>query len=271
MRSPRSAALALLAAITITSTNAALSGTSPFFLLSTEKSQQLPSQQLITASHLEDNLISALSKCDSTTYFFVSYPGLDTSIVRRNNAMPKLQKRLKSTDYESVVQIPEVLGETDIARVAHSVSQNCRIEEYNLPDGKPGSKKKAIFGPTTLPSLTTFDPAKRLEALQSEDYMFDTHIRNLVANHTSHTIVLVGVPSSEKETYHWEQENEPPFESGMHTDLKRDVETGFKKRQQKSTNPQDGLPLFEKYQFLSPGKQISYMNKPAHLLNKFTH
>ncbi|KXT13153.1 hypothetical protein AC579_5635 [Pseudocercospora musae] len=249
MRLQRS--IALLAAATSTY---ALSDSSPFFLLSTEKSQNIPSDQLATASHLEDNLISALSKCDSNLYFFVTYPGLHRWDLSTNDAMPELQKRLKNRDYKSIVQIPEVIGVTDIARVAHSVSQNCRIEEYDLKDGMPENKKNAIFGPMTFPSLTS-DPDARREAIQSQDWLFHSQIKDLIANHTKHTIVLVGVPgTTEEKSLEWEQENEPPFERNMHTDLKRDVVTGFKRQAKKKIdNPQDELPLFEKYQFLSPG------------------
>ncbi|KAF7192634.1 hypothetical protein HII31_06040 [Pseudocercospora fuligena] len=250
MRLQRS--IALLAAA---SSTYALSDSSPFFLLSTEKSQSIPSDQLATASHLEDNLISALSKCDSNFYFFVTYPGLHSRDLSSNDAMPEFQKRLKNSDYKSIVQIAEVIGTTDIARVAHSVSQNCRIEEYSLKDGIPEHKNKAIFGPMTFPSLTSDSDARR-EAIQSQDWLFNSQIKDLIANHTKHTIVLVGVPSTteEEKSLEWEQENEPPFERNMHTDLRRDVETGFKRQaKKKSDNPQDELPLFEKYQFLSPG------------------
>lgn len=53
--------------------------------------------------------------------------------------------------------------------------------------------------------------------------------------------------------------DEPPFQESMHTDLKRDVQQGTRRRRQakNADNFQDGLPLFEKYQFLSPGMCIA--------------
>jgi hypothetical protein len=38
----------------------------------------------------------------------------------------------------------------------------------------------------------------------------------------------------------------------MHTDLKRDLNS-YVSRASNASNPQANLPLFEKYQFLSPG------------------
>ena len=45
---------------------------------------------------------------------------------------------------------------------------------------------------------------------------------------------------------------EDDYPSSLHIDLKRDLE--HHARQSDDANPQDGLPLFEKYQFLSPRK-----------------
>lgn len=56
--------------------------------------------------------------------------------------------------------------------------------------------------------------------------------------------------------------DEPPFQENMHTDLKRDLEHGLRRRQESGNeNFQKDLPLFEKYQFLTPGK-CSHMSRP---------
>ena len=97
----------------------------------------------------------------------------------------------------------------------------------------------------------------RRESLTQLDADVDSQLHSLLANHTSHTIVYIGVPaSSDSSNLDYESENTPPGHSSMHTDLKRDVQHGFERRAQNSTNPQDKLALFEKYQFLSPGKLI---------------
>lgn len=49
--------------------------------------------------------------------------------------------------------------------------------------------------------------------------------------------------------------DEPPFHENMHTDLKRGLERGLKRRQERTGDDfQRDLPLFEKYQFLTPGE-----------------
>lgn len=47
-------------------------------------------------------------------------------------------------------------------------------------------------------------------------------------------------------------EMDEPYPTAMHQDLRRDIEYEITKSGNKTM--QDGLPLFEKYQFLTPGK-----------------
>lgn len=49
-------------------------------------------------------------------------------------------------------------------------------------------------------------------------------------------------------------EMDEPYPSALHTDLKRDLNAH--KRQSDSDDMQAGLPLFEKYQFITPGTSI---------------
>lgn len=52
-------------------------------------------------------------------------------------------------------------------------------------------------------------------------------------------------------------EMDDPYPSALHTDLKRDLHEIRKRQSDNSTNMQDGLGLFEKYQFFTPGKSLS--------------
>ena len=67
--------------------------------------------------------------------------------------------------------------------------------------------------------------------------------------------MLVDEDAMELELLRYEMEmDEPPFQEHMHTDLKRDVPHDERRQASGGDNFQDGLPLFERYQFLSPGK-----------------
>lgn len=98
-----------------------------------------------------------------------------------------------------------------------------------------------------------------VEILIRTDHTIDQDIASVTANHTSHVIIWTSTSSLElmgdSSSRHYEMD-EPPFHEEMHTDLKRDVDHGMRIRQSDNDddNFQKGLPLFEKYQFLTPGK-----------------
>lgn len=113
----------------------------------------------------------------------------------------------------------------------------------------------AVIGPL-VQTAPRGDHQLRAESLKQLDADLDAHLHSILSNHTAHTIIFIGVPASgESSNLDYENENTPPGHSSMHTDLKRDVDHGFKRAEQSnSTNPQEKLALFEKYQFLSPGE-----------------
>lgn len=53
----------------------------------------------------------------------------------------------------------------------------------------------------------------------------------------------------------WEYDAEEPFPSALHTDLKRDLHSHARRAGNRTTT--STVPLFEKYNFLSPGEFYS--------------
>ncbi|EMF09948.1 BIG1-domain-containing protein [Sphaerulina musiva SO2202] len=235
----------------------ALRDASPFLLLSTEYLDQtsLRSEQLSTSTHIEGGLEPTLSLCGSSVYVFVEQPGVHGADLQ-SDTMPKLSRRVAKDQYRSVVQIPEVVGQVDAERVAAAVSRQCGAQRLSLEEFTSSTSKPtpAVIGPLVQ---TAPRGAHRLraESLKQLDSDLDAHLHSILSNHTAHTIIFIGVPASgESSNLDYESENTPPGHNSMHTDLKRDVDHGFKRAEQSnSTNPQEKLALFEKYQFLSPG------------------
>ena len=166
---------------------------------------------------------------------------------------------MTSKDYRSVVQVPEVMGEMDSLKIADTISRTCGIERASVQDYHSTGQKghRAVLGPMQLPALKAGAVQDvRLAMLGQADSTLDVQLNSVLTNHTSHVIIYVSTPASDVERAHYEMD-EPPYHAIMHTDLKRDVgEEGIeaaKPRQTRAANPQDGLALFEKYQFLSPG------------------
>lgn len=226
---------------------------------SIKSDSSLQTSQLSTAAHVEESLLSTLDDCAASLYILVEQPGAHASDLRDGSVMPAMQRRMASQNYRSVVQVPEVMGEMDSLRIADSISRTCDIERASMQDYHSAGRKghPAVLGPLQLPALKS-DTVKdvRREMLSHADSTLDVQLESVLANHTSHVIIYVSTPASEGERAHYEMD-EPPYHAIMHTDLKRDVgaeDVGVaKSRPSKEANPQDGLPLFEKYQFLSPG------------------
>ncbi|CZT18255.1 uncharacterized protein RCC_04100 [Ramularia collo-cygni] len=238
----------------------ALRNASPFFLLSTEaikSDSPLQTSQLSTAAHVEESLLSALDDCAASLYILVEQAGAHASDLRDGSVMPAMQRRMASGDYRSVVQVPEVMGEMDTIRIADSISRKCNLERTNVQEYHSAGRKghSAVLGPLQLPVLKSDVVLDvRREILSQADLKLDGQLDSVLANHTSHVIIYVSRSAAEGERAHYEMD-EPPYHAIMHTDLKRDVgEEGVEAaKETKEANPQDGLPLFEKYQFLSPG------------------
>lgn len=221
----------------------------------------LQTSQLSTAAHLEESLLSAVEDCAASLYILVEQPGAHASDLRDGSAMPAMQRRMASKEYRSVVQVPEVMGELDSLRIANTISRKCDIERTSVEEYHSAGHKghAAVLGPLQLPALKGAEQNVRVEMLGQADATLDVQLDSVLANHTSHVIIYVSTPASEVERAHYEMD-EPPFHANIHTDLKRDVGDegveAVRPLQTKQANPQDGLPLFEKYQFLSPGESL---------------
>jgi hypothetical protein len=66
-------------------------------------------------------------------------------------------------------------------------------------------------------------------------------------------VIIISAPITTVDHADKIYEMDEPYPSALHQDLKRDIKYEPLKSSSNNTM-QDGLPLFEKYQFLSPGK-----------------
>lgn len=82
----------------------------------------------------------------------------------------------------------------------------------------------------------------------------DSYLNSLLSTIDSYTVLYATLDNlSPPQAQHPEQYvMDEPYPSNMHIDLKRDLNSHVV-RASNASNPQADLPLFEKYQFLSPG------------------
>ena len=86
-----------------------------------------------------------------------------------------------------------------------------------------------------------------------DDGLYDTVASVLDGDQPSVLIYITSPPPAapHEHTDGHLYEMDEPYPSAYHTDLKRDLHVH--KRESNNSDMQNGLPLFEKYQFLTPG------------------
>jgi hypothetical protein len=106
--------------------------------------------------------------------------------------------------------------------------------------------------PRTLPKDSHTD-------LMRDDAITDT-VSHILEKDSSAVLIYISTPPHSNKKYPHDIEDvaayemDDPYPSSLHTELKRD--TMHHARQDGDDDFQKGLPLFEKYQFFSPGKHI---------------
>ncbi|KAI3323106.1 BIG1-domain-containing protein [Xylariaceae sp. AK1471] len=216
----------------------AFSDSSPFILFSTAKLSKPTSQdQLQSSSRVLESTKQLLSSCPTDHYLFVSQPNLNAEHLSSNTAVPKLSDSLGHA--VSSYSVAEVVGdgEVDLLKsIAAYIQETCglprsAIDEINL---------------SPLPSSAAKTTLKKNDdelGVVLEQY------KAAAGSGNSYTVIYAGGPRTEKpQTYTAEF-----TDSGVgHAELKRQLhhaDSRYKRQEKGDRN----LPLFEKYQFFTPG------------------
>ncbi|CAD0010533.1 unnamed protein product [Aureobasidium pullulans] len=226
------------AALALQSANA-FKDASPFVLYSTSQLEgKSLDANIISAQSLEKGVEHLVKDCPSDTYVFVSQPGVSTNDL---------------TNVKSVLAVKDVVGEVDAMKLVSKVHLGCDESRngFNtlLLDGEKIPTKPYDAIHIQFPSLPANHDDRESALLQADSYL-----NSLLESLESYTVLYAPLSNlSPPQSQHPEQyEMDEPYPSNMHTDLKRDLNSHVS-RASNASNPQDGLPLFEKYQFLSPG------------------
>ncbi|KAI1335199.1 ER protein BIG1 [Xylariaceae sp. FL0016] len=208
----------------------AFSDTTPFILFSTAK---LPNAETISQDALKfsSSVLSStkqlLAACPTDRYLLVSQPNLNHAHLTSVAAAPNLVFAMNRA--ETRWGVSEVAGELDLSLVRDYIMEKCGVES------------NAIDEVGLEPVWATGSEA----ALKSNDDELGIVLDQYKAE-SSYTVIYTGGLRTEKpETYTPEFQNE----SGMRTELKRQVHDITRRM----AKPADPTPLFEKYQFFTPG------------------
>ncbi|KAH6626455.1 BIG/ATPase V1 complex, subunit S1 [Chaetomium sp. MPI-SDFR-AT-0129] len=222
----------------------AFSDSSPFIFLSTAKLSSPPqAAQLQTASQVLTTAQSLLASCPTKRYLLVSQPNMHAADVRSddsNNAcrMPNL---CRAAEEQNSWAVAEVIGQITDAPLREQIEKSCggdvlveRVELRHLPaasDREGAEKERGV-----VLSDNDYNLGRLLDVLDDDDY----------------TILVFSDPNEFK-AY------EPEFGAPVHMDLKRRSSDAPRAARRQADDARDNRPLFEKYQFFTPGIFMSFI------------
>ncbi|KAM4055942.1 vacuolar ATP synthase subunit s1 (ATP6S1) domain-containing protein [Hirsutella rhossiliensis] len=204
---------------------AALSGSYPWVLLSTTKFQDVSHRsQIQTGSEVLKHTQEILATCPTDRYLVAVQPGVHATDLGRS--MPHLRRAFEDSRILGRFDVAEVVGAVDTAGVVEHIKSEC------------AKKNKAVtVDEVHLASLASQD---RASTLSKNDGILAGSLET-TAKDDSYTILFLSAPGEPAQ-----------FVESLHTDLKRDVNAMHFSRMGNNTR-WESLPLFEKYQFFTPG------------------
>ncbi|KAK0727887.1 BIG/ATPase V1 complex, subunit S1 [Lasiosphaeria miniovina] len=229
--------------LTCTAAVQAFSDSSPFFLLSSAKlvDTSLGDKQIRTSSYVTSKAKELLASCPTSRYILVSQPNVhadDIHDAQSGCTMPNLCRAVFSESTQSRFSVREVVGNILSQTLADYITATC------VEHGKQGKVEQV-----ELPRLpSTREKVDRAYALIDNDHKLGELLDTLGDDYT---VVFFSDPNEFK-AY------EPEFVAPVHMDIKRqsNQEPVVFRRQ---SNETDNRPLFEKYQFFTPGIFMGFL------------
>ncbi|PFH61957.1 hypothetical protein XA68_15719 [Ophiocordyceps unilateralis] len=223
---------AALGVLALSCSAAALRDSFPLLLLSTAKFHDAANRyQYQTSAEALNHAREVLATCPTDRYLIATQPGIHASDFRQPDgcAMPRLCRAAARPRIQSKFSVAEVVGNIEYPGFTQYIESEC---------AKKG--KAVIVDEVHLPPLNTEDRAGDL--LKRDVILSD----NLEAITKSDGYTILFLPRPGEPAYQAE------FVDPLHQDLKRDLEPELVRREDNNT-AWDRLPLFEKYQFFTPG------------------
>ncbi|ERF68090.1 hypothetical protein EPUS_06901 [Endocarpon pusillum Z07020] len=217
----------------------------------------LPASQLQSGSRLTSDLSSVLSRCPSDIYLLIKQPSVGVADFSSSTSAPALSKcsnHATDTRLRSRTIIPEVIGEVDIRLIEQELNRRCGASSIAIDVSTIASS--AIFDDTPQVLSLNFSAPSESQPERGQDILDHDASLSLILdmlrnrNYTVLYTTTPAVPASHVAGTPKQYEMYS-YDESLHTELKRDVDSEPVKVRNNQTLV-DG-PLFEKYQFLTPG------------------
>ncbi|KAK2803619.1 hypothetical protein FQN51_003381 [Onygenales sp. PD_10] len=230
----------------------AFKDTSPFFFFSTH-STSTPSRQIESAASLLDDVSNQLVTCPTDAYIIVSQPGVHAHDFNAAESTQWLRRQVLRQDdnIKSSFAVSEMVGAFDTPSLTTMLEEKCGAEVVSTDGAQSVSHAKSPqIVKVDFPSLPT--DSSRSQQL-SKNVEFLSSIINQLPS-PKYTVIYSTTPRDfpagvAGDSTAYEMESEDVYQSPLNMNIKRD---NFLHSRQDGEKP-DNRPLFEKYQFLSPG------------------
>ncbi|KAI9742673.1 MAG: hypothetical protein M1818_003814 [Claussenomyces sp. TS43310] len=259
--------VSLLGVISLTT---AFKDTSPYLFFSTsELPSPLPvysNKRLHPATSVLQDTKEFLATCPSDTYIIISQPNANVDDFSTSRTVPFLRRAMTNDDVETAFSVAEVSGQLQAEDLRDYIKTTCKAMTVDIgPEsttldprdlqiimehsGKGTDMDQAdSLGPKILFSgfepLPSSEPERSMRLADNDAYLQST-FDNLPAKYS---VMYVTSPVSEA-IFH--PSYDADFSSPLHTEMKRQFH-GVRNAKRNSTIP-EGAPLFQKYQFFTPG------------------
>ncbi|KAI6712242.1 hypothetical protein JHW43_005218 [Diplocarpon mali] len=239
--------LSLVAVAATAACTYAFKDTSPFLMFSSESlpTKDIPSAELQSSSSVLSSTKQLLASCPSDIYLVLAQPSLLSSELRAH--AHHLKNAASHHSVKTRLGVSEVVGGTVAHRgvIVDFLVRECGVQRVALGEWQGDVKGQKMVIDGLLPEILG---ENRKALIEDNDAQLFSLLKNLPGS--SYTVIYQTTPAAvvpvqtEKQIVY-----EASFAEPLHMDLKRDLWS----RGRAETNSTDSRPLFEKYQFLSPG------------------
>ncbi|KAM5342721.1 hypothetical protein ACJ41O_013687 [Fusarium nematophilum] len=223
--------------LALAGSTAAFSDSWPLVMFSTSEFAQAPnSNQIQTTSQALEYVKDVLSSCPTDRYLLVTQPGINVADLRK----PDTTKAWRMPRFAHLTTLEEVKGKHVVPEVVGDAIEmnelNKYIQDVCAEHGKDIETRHEPLWPLEK---------DQDDSLNEQDRTVQEMVQKLRQS-KSYTVLYVGTPrAGEKKVY------EPEFVEPGRVDLKRSL-MGSTRRDDNETVI-DRRPLFQKYQFFTPG------------------
>ncbi|KIW42390.1 uncharacterized protein PV06_05949 [Exophiala oligosperma] len=229
--------------------------TTPFFMFSTSELLN-PDSRLQSASSVVSNVAISLSTCPSDYYVVVSQSGVsshDYESIKNTPVLAQALSRQSARGVRSSMVVPDVTGSIDSSSWIDLLRSKCGVQVTEI-DASKGAIPATISPAPRLLKITLPKPSSQRQSDLAQNDAFFASVLDMLPIQNYTVLYTTARSGLVEEVEPKEYDMESQIQESLHIDLKRDL--GLDARAGSGTKSNQTMidgPLFDKYQFFTPG------------------